>query len=110
MTIVTYPERVTSYLSNKTTGKRLPFSCTLATLEKGTVISEIMRFTSISLKAGAGVKLVIKPDFKLPAPREIDYVMLAPDLELAKTDEYDFLPGINYVASVPRGVHHYCSG
>ncbi len=103
MTIVTYPERVASYLSNKTAGKRLPFSCTLATLGVGTVISEIMKFTSSSLKAGAGVKLVIKPDFKLPEPREIDYVMMAPDTELAKTDEYDFIPGSNYVTSVPEG-------
>lgn len=103
MTIVTYPERVASYLSNKTAGKRLPFSCTLATLEGGTVISEIMKFASISLKAGAGVKLVIKSDFKLPDPRKLDYVMMSPDSELAKTDEYDFVPSSNYVTSVPEG-------
>ena len=103
MKIVTYPERVASYLSNKTAGKRLPFSCTLATLKAGTVISEIMRFASSSLKAGAGVKLIIKSDFELPEPRELDYVMLAPNLELAKTNEYDFIPGSNYVTSVPEG-------
>lgn len=103
MTIVTYPERVESYLRNKTAGKRLPFSCTLATLGADALISSIMEFTSIGLKVGAGVKLVIKPDFKLPGPLEVDYVMMAPDSELVKTDEYDFTPSNNYVTSVPEG-------
>lgn len=110
MTIVTYPERVASYLSNKPAGKRLPFSCTLATLGSDAVISEIMGFTSSSLKAGAGVKLVIKPDFKLPEPREIDYVMMAPGPELAKTERYDFTPSSNYVESVPDGYIHIVVG
>lgn len=102
MSIVTHPERVESYLKNKN-GKRLPFSCTLATLTKDTNIAEIMRFTSKSLKTGAGVKLVITPGFKLPTPINVDVVMMAPVTELDKTQEYDFIVSDRYVSTPPSG-------
>jgi hypothetical protein len=66
--IITTPERVQSYLSDKG-GDRLPFSCTLATLQADTDLSELLTFAVKSLKAGAGVKIVITDTFQLGTPR-----------------------------------------
>jgi hypothetical protein len=66
--IVSQPERVETYLADKE-GDRLPFSCTLATLDEKSQIDEIIRFTTKSLKAGAGVKMIITDKFKLGTPK-----------------------------------------
>ena len=73
MTIISTPERVSTYLADKG-GDRLPFSCTLATLDSDTDLAEVLTFAVKSLKAGAGVKLIITESFKLDAPK--------PDFEL----------------------------
>ena len=101
MSIVTSPERVETYLRNKNEGKRLPFSCTLAVLNKDTNIAELLQFISKSLKSGAGVKVIIESDFKLPTPVTANYVLMAPESELAKKEEYDFEIGDNYVNVAP---------
>ena len=101
MPIVTSPERVETYLANKTEGKRLPFSCTLAVLNKDTNIAELLQFLSKSLKAGAGAKVIIESDFELPSPVTANYVLMAPESELAKKEEYDFEIGNKYVDVAP---------
>src|SRR4028118_2365093 len=72
-TLVTAPERLQTYKDNPG-GKRLPFSCTLAVLKAGTNIGEIIKWVTLSLKAGAGAKLIIDESFRLPEA--------CPDLEL----------------------------
>jgi len=67
MSIVTAPERVTTYLADRH-GDRLPFSCTLAVLKSNTDLAEIISFATRSLKVGAGVKLIIESDFRLSEP------------------------------------------
>ena len=101
MSIVTSPERVETYLANKTEGKRLPFSCTLAVLNKDTNIAELLQFLSKSLKAGAGAKVIIELEFELPSPVTANYVLMAPESELAKKEEYDFEIGNKYVDVAP---------
>lgn len=66
-TLVTAPERLQTYLDNPD-GKRLPFSCTLAVLKEGSDVGELLYWATMSLKAGAGVKLVIDPTYRLPKP------------------------------------------
>lgn len=101
MSIVTSPERVETYLKNKKEGKRLPFSCTLAVLNKKTKIAELLQFLSKSLKGGAGAKVIIESDFEFPPPVNANYVLIAPKSELAKKEEYDFDIGNKYVDVAP---------
>lgn len=77
MTIITYPERVQTWLDRPNpASKRLPFSCTLGVLKATSQVSEIMKFAITSLKAGAGVKIIIDQTFCLPEPKEIDVIFL----------------------------------
>lgn len=69
MDIVTFPERVQTYLKQKNS-KRLPFSCTLGVLKGGSQVSELMEFATHSLKAGAGVKIIIDETFRLGSAYE----------------------------------------
>lgn len=66
--VVTAPERLQTWI-DAPDGKRLPFSCTLAVLKADTDIGEVLQWATMSLKAGAGVKLIIDPTFKLPEPQ-----------------------------------------
>ena len=92
-TLVTAPERLQTYLDNPY-GKRLPFSCTLAVLKEGSDIGELLYWATMSLKAGAGVKLVIDPTYRLPEPSS-DFalsILLAKthkDWELATLEEQE---------------------
>lgn len=116
---VTTPERVTTYLQNKT-GDRLPFSCTLAVLKAGTSLADILNFTIRSLKSGAGVKLIIEEDFRFEQPTSnqlhIDINPSHPDSqffeELSKPVTPDPLPGaVHYscddsIDSIIQGIQH----
>ena len=62
--LVSQPERVDTYLRHPE-AKRLPFSCTLAVLKKDSQLEEVLNFIALSLKGGAGVKIVIERDFVL---------------------------------------------
>src|SRR4028119_1710653 len=66
--VVSAPERLQTWI-DAPDGKRLPFSCTLAVLKANTDIGDVIEFTVLSLKAGAGVKLIIDPSFRLPEPQ-----------------------------------------
>lgn len=66
--VVSAPERLQTWI-DAPDGKRLPFSCTLAVLKAVTDIGEVLQWATMSLKAGAGVKLIIDPTFKLPEPQ-----------------------------------------
>lgn len=78
--LVTAPERLQTWLDNPE-GKRLPFSCTLVVLKADTNIGEVIEWTTQSLKAGAGVKLIISDTFRLPTPRPNFKVELVLDSE-----------------------------
>lgn len=60
----TAPDRVKTYLENGIATGRLPFSCTLFVLNEA--IDDCLRFTARSLKCGAGVKVIIDKNFRLP--------------------------------------------